>query len=59
MSEKEIIKRFGCTKKNDVTKLNNEYSKMAESMLYGNKSSIDFRRKKTHLCKGSSIVDSA
>ena len=59
MSEKEIMKRLGYTKTNEVTKLNNHYSKMAESMLYGNKSSIDFRRKKNHLYKGSSIVDNA
>ena len=51
-----MVKRFEHSKVNEFSKAN-EYSKMAESLLYGNKSSIDFRRKKTHLHKGSSIID--
>ena len=53
-----MVKRFEHSKVNELSKAN-EYSKMAESLLYGNKSSIDFRRKKTHLHKGSSIIDNS
>jgi hypothetical protein len=39
------VKRFESSKVNESVKMG-EFSKMTESLLYGNKSSIDFRKKK-------------
>lgn len=47
-----MAKRYESSKANEPNKAG-DYSKMTESVLYGNKSSSDFRRKKTNLSKGS------
>ena len=57
-NEKDLLKRFKCSKVNESAKMG-ELSKMTESLLYGNKSSIDFRKKKTQVERTDHNIDKA
>jgi hypothetical protein len=57
-NEKDVLKRFESSKVNESVKMG-EFSKMTESLLYGNKSSIDFRKKKTQVERTDQNIDNA
>lgn len=53
-----MLKRFESSKVNESVKMG-EFSKMTESLLYGNKSSIDFRKKKAQVERTDQNIDNA
>jgi hypothetical protein len=58
VNEKDLLKRFESSKVNESVKMG-ELSKMTESLLYGNKSSIDFRKKKAQVERTDQNIDNA
>ncbi len=57
-NEKDVLKRFESSKVNESVKMG-EVSKMTESLLYGNKLSIDFRKKKAQVERTGQNIDNA